>query len=252
MTINNLDSKLIDIMNKRHNIRFFDEKKIPSKEQIDQILKDSHNTIPHKNNLIQIEINVWGPEYKEEKEALVLNTVCGPGKEHWRPGGKHHNDFKILKNYYNEWRSLWLKMDKKKVIEFKNDIGIEFNEQVKAPYLLTFTKRNRYPTQKQISKNFFKYKFNFSDNSNKGERWYLSAGIHGYGIALLSVNAGLSASFCKCYFNTPYNYTKILEPIIPNQTENIAFMLGIGYKNENVNFWGPLTKADEDEYIFWK
>jgi len=68
MTINNLDSKLIDIMNKRHNIRFFDEKKIPSKEQIDQILKDSHNTIPHKNNLIQIEINVWDLNIKKKKK----------------------------------------------------------------------------------------------------------------------------------------------------------------------------------------
>jgi len=247
-----ITKNLIDVMKNRHNIKFFDQKKIPDKELIKQILKDSHNFIPHKNNLIQIDINVWGPEYEEEKKALVLNTVCGPGKKHWRPGGKYHNNFKILRDYYEEWRSYWLDMRKDRVKSYRNKLGIEFNEQVRAPYLLTFTQRIKSPTQNQIDNNFYGYDFNYNDSSNKGERWYLSAGIHGYGIALLSVNAGLSAGFCKCFFNTPFNYSKILEPIIPNQTEKIPFMLGLGYKNENVNYWGPLPKAKEEEYIFWK
>ena len=240
------------IMSQRHNVRFFDQKNIPSKELIEQILQDGHNLIPHKNNLIQIEINVWGPEYDKEKEALVLNTVCGPGKEHWREDGKYYNNFKILKKFYDEWRSIWLTGDNERWNEFRKDVGIDFNEQVRAPYLLTFTKRDRKPSQKQLNNNFHSWVFRDAPNANQGHKWYLNAGIHGYGLALLSVNAGLSASFCKCYFNSQFNFTKILEPIYPNKPDKIAFMLGIGYRDKNVDFWAQLNKADKNEYTFWK
>jgi hypothetical protein len=241
------------IMSQRHNIRFFDEEKIPSKEMIEHIIQDSHDFVPHKNNLIQIEINIWGPEHAEEKEALVLNTVCGPGKEYWRPGGKYHNNFKILKQFYDEWRYCWLNKDRERFKKFKKEIDIDFNEQVRAPYLLTFTKRDRYPTKKQLNNNFHSWVFNYADKDNKGYKWYLNAGIHGYALSLLSVNEGLAASFCKCYFATPNNYSKILQPIAPNgPADKIAYMLGIGYRNKNVDFWGQLNKSDKDEYIFWK
>ena len=240
------------IMSQRHNIRFFDQHKIPSKELINQILQDGHNYIQHKNNLVQIEINIWGPEHAEEKEALVLNTVCGPGKEHWRKDGKYYNNFKILKEFYEEWRYCWLNKDKKRHEKFIKEVKIDFNEQVRAPYLLVFTQRERKPTQKQIDNNFHSWVFNYADTDNKNERWYLNAGIHGYGLSLLAKNEGLSASFCKCFFKTPYNYTKILEPIKNKSTYEIAFMLGVGYKNDSVDFYAQKNKADKDEYTFWK
>ena len=42
-------SYLLEIMNKRKNIQFF-KKDAPSKHLIDNILKQAHNLMPHKNN----------------------------------------------------------------------------------------------------------------------------------------------------------------------------------------------------------
>ena len=100
-----LNPKLKDAMEYRHNIKFFDQKRIPTKEQIDRILMDSHIYVPHKNNLIGIQIKIYGPEYNEEKENLALATLCGPGRSLYKNrSGQYYGNIEELKKRYREWR----------------------------------------------------------------------------------------------------------------------------------------------------
>ena len=54
-------SYLTDIMKKRKNIQFFKEE-APDKKVIDDILREAHDLIPHKNNFWHYKIRVYGPE----------------------------------------------------------------------------------------------------------------------------------------------------------------------------------------------
>ena len=90
---------LKDAMKFRSNIRFYKQDNIPSKEVIEEIIQDAHDLIPHKNNMIECNIKVYGPEFAKEKEDLVLSTMCGTAKEFWRKGGQHEHDYDLLKRY---------------------------------------------------------------------------------------------------------------------------------------------------------
>ena len=99
-------STLKDIMVKRKNIKFFKQDVYPSKEEIQQLLNDAHELVPQKNNLFQFHVDIYGPEHTKEKEQLVLNTVCGIGKQHFRPGGKNYRKYDELKKIYEEWKQI--------------------------------------------------------------------------------------------------------------------------------------------------
>lgn len=248
------NNNLTYIMEQRHNVKFFDQKNIPSKELIDKILLEGHKFIPHKNNLMAININVWGPEHDKEKESLVLNTVCGPGRDAFFKGGKYYGDSKVLKELYLEWRETYLTQNSAALRKFREKWNIGFNEQVRAPYLLSFTKRIKDPSDTQKKRGFSKFmaeSVSKQSGDNKGSRWYLNAGMHGYGLSLLAVNYGLAAGFCKCFQNFPHLFTKILQPIVPNNTYRISFLLGIGYRDKNVNVYRDANKIEMSEYIFW-
>lgn len=240
---------LEEIFKKRKNWRFFKQDDYPAKEEIEKILKDAHELVPQKNNLFQYEIEIWGPEYYKEKESLVLNTVCGIGKEHWRPGGKHQHDFDLLKKYYDEWRNYIITDGKKPKLK---DIDIEFNEQVRAPYLLVYKQRNRVPTEKQKLKGFPSYIFNFvKDNWDQNNSWYIGASMHGLGVALLANEKNIDASFCKCYFWDDYNFSPIIQQG-RKKMSNIVFTLSLGYADKGVRYFTQAPKPEYDEITYWK
>jgi len=73
-----------DILKKRTNISFFREDKIPDKKIIEDILQKAHLLTPHKNNFFQYDIEVYGPEYDEDKKYATLATVCSDVKNMYR------------------------------------------------------------------------------------------------------------------------------------------------------------------------
>jgi hypothetical protein len=237
---------LKDLMKKRKNIKFFKQDVFPTKEEINNLLKDAHNLVPQKNNLYQFHIDIYGPEHASEKEQLVLNTVCGIGKQHWRPGGKHYHDFDKLKDIYGEWKKV-VNSEEYSYSKWKN---VEFNEQVRAPYLLVYTKKERLPTKKQIEKGFPSYIFEFQ-KGDKDESWLIGSGMHGFGLSLLANEKNIAAAFCKCYFFDDYNYTNILAPA-KKSSHNIAFMLGLGYEDTEAKYFQQKNKPDVEEIITWK
>ena len=76
-------SYLTDIMKKRKNIQFFKEE-APDKKVIDDILREAHDLIPHKNNFWHYKIRVYGPEHKEEKRRLAVSSLGGTKKDEYR------------------------------------------------------------------------------------------------------------------------------------------------------------------------
>ena len=251
-----VDNKdLIGAMQFRHNIKFFDQEKIPSKETIEEIIKESHLYVPHKNNLIAINIKVWGPEFYKEKERLVLSTVCGPARDHYiKSGGKYYGNYNILKARYDEWRELSIKGENKEENhKWRNEYGLNFNEQVRAPYLLAFTQRLREPTEIQKERGYMPWIWKNSVGENGQCRWFLPAGMQAYGISLLSAYRGLYASFCRCFTNKPFLYTKIFEDTVHNpDIAGSIFFLGLGYKDYSVPYYCDKNKASVDEYVKWQ
>jgi len=250
--VNNKD--LIGAMKFRHNIKFFDQQKIPSKETIQEILNESHLYVPHKNNLIAINIHVWGPEFTKEKEMLAMSTVCGPGRDQYiKSGGKYYGDVKALKARYDEWREIEIRDVTLEKTKYRNKYGLNFNEQVRAPYLLAFTKRDRMPTEVQNERGFMPWVYDNNTGENAQCRWFLPGGMQAYGISLLSAYRGLYASFCRCFVNKPFLYTRIFEKVVHNDyVSGHIFFLGIGYKDYRVTYFCDKNKANPEEYITWQ
>ena len=278
---------LIDAMNFRENIRFFKQDDYPTKEEIEKLLQDAHDLVPQKNNIVECNIKVYGPEYAEEKEKLVLNTVCGVGKKHFRKNGKWEGNWKQLKEIYTMWRKqniieeefekktsgvfykdysdvkvkldddgniLVKKEDEKGIIYGAKVNGMAFNEQVRAPYVLVYTQRLRRPSIYQKIKGFPDWIYNFTKQDDDTLNWYISAAMHGISTAYLAADRGINASFCKCFYsdmvNPKENNPKMIE-VARTNPKNIAFMLCLGYRLEKGIYPKYKNYSKKDEYVTW-
>ena len=199
---------LEETLKKRSNISFFSEDKIPEKSLIDDILAKAHTLTPHKNNFYNYEIEVFGPEHTEEKKYTALATVSSYAKEKYASKNATPEDFKKLEKLYDMW--LESHKDVKTDEQFwamreKIELGkIHFNNQVRAPYLLVYTQRDKTLTESQKESKYYKngrvskiFNLNQSKRSNM---WLIQAGMHSILTATLAVEKGLDASFCKCFF----------------------------------------------------
>ena len=244
------ENNLKSIMDFRHNIRFFDQKKIPTKEQIDDILKNSHLYVPHKNNLPSIKIKVYGPEYKKDKEELVLSTVCGPGRDQYlEKSGKYYGDIDELRKRYFEWKDAAAKKDQKHIKYIRQKYGLNFNPQVDAPYLLTFSQKERMATERQQLFGMGEWVWGNSYFEDFDYRWYLGAGIHSYAINLLAAEQGIYASYCRCFQKLPNLYSKCMEDI--KESKHEVIFLGLGFRDYNYDYRVDKNKVDKEDYIKW-
>tara|TARA_A100000164_G_C21893283_1_gene766564 strand:+ start:956 stop:1684 length:729 start_codon:yes stop_codon:yes gene_type:complete len=241
-------SNLKKLMSFRENITHFKQDQIPEKDTIKEIIKDAHDMVPHKNNMWAYSIDVYGPEHADEKKRVAMQTVTGYSKNDFRGGGKDFDNVEKLENIYNKW------IEQRKLHKFGPTStssggynGFSFNDQVTAPYLLVYRQRPGFPTKKQMEKGYRKRLIGYKDNM----QWYISASMHGYGLSLLAAEKGLHASFCKCYFHSLANFTNILAPL-KHGFDNIAFLLGIGYKDKGMPYKKNIKKPDIDEIVEWK
>ena len=236
------------LMEFRQNITHFRQDKIPDKKVIHQLLKDAHELVPHKNNMWAYSIDVYGPEHADEKKAVALQTVTGYGKRAFAPGGKYSGDVAKLQRIYDSWKELREKYRYGKTSSSVDKFeGYSFNDQVTAPYLLVYRQKPGFPSAKQMEKGYRKLLIDYKDNS----QWYISASMHGYGLSLLAAEHDLHASFCKCYYHSLDNFTNILAPL-KHGWDNIAFMLGVGYKDKEMPYKKHENKPDIDEIVEWK
>ena len=242
---------LQELLKKRSNITFFREDKIPDKEIIEEILQKTHNSLPTKNNLSTYEIEIYGPEHFEEKKSVAMATVCSSLGKPFRKS-KNPNDFKKLEQLYD----LWIETHNKKTKRPEELKNIHFNNQVRAPYLLVYTQKENVLTDSQKNTNYFKngrLEDVFNVDTNKGNgMWLIQSGMHSILTTAFALEKGLDASFCKCYFYNTYLHTNILRKAV-KKSNNIAFLLGIGYKDDTKHHYKTyVSKANIDEIIKWR
>ena len=259
-----VSSDLKGAMKFRENIRFFKQDEYPDRVSIDALLRDAHSLVPHKNNMVECNVNIYGPEYAKEKEALVLNTMCGVSKENWRPGGKNEGDFVLLKKIYENWRERQKLPKVYKKSNFQDYKDMQFNEQVRAPYLLVFSQRLRRPSPSQVKRGFADYIYKFTYGNDNSQVWYLSAAMLGYAITLLAADRGMYAAFCKCFMIDENNPT-ILDDVVKYKNitarngkgkvctdmKRVAFTIGLGYRDKTGWYPKETNYMERGEYMNW-
>lgn len=241
-------SELKRLMKLRENITHFTAQ-APDKKVIDQILTDAHELIPVKNNMWNYNIDVWGPEHVEEKKIVAMQTVTGLEKRIFARGGKEEGNMQLLEEIYNNWKLVRESQRDLPIKKKGNYQGFGFNDQVTAPYLLVYYQRPGRPTQKQLEQGYDAKQINYSDNSQ--HQWLISASMHAYGTTLLCAEQGLYASFCKCYYLIHKNLNNILHPLVYG-FHNVAFLLGIGYRDQDMPYFKNKRKPTVDEIVTWK
>ena len=247
-----------NILKKRSNISFFRKDKIPEKSIIDDILAKAHTLTPHKNNFYNYEIEVYGPEHIEEKKYATLATVCSESKEKYSNKNATPEDFIELEKIYDYWIDRHNNMKtKEEFYDMREKLNkVHFNNQVTAPYLLVYSKRDKLLTESQKDSDYYKNgKLNTIFNVNANQRsnmWLIQAGMHSILTSTLAVEKGLDASFCKCFFYNTSIHSNILRKAARNSS-NIAFLLGLGYKDDSKHqYKSYVPKPKINEIVKWQ
>ena len=227
-------------MKQRRNVRFFTEQ-IPDKNLIDTILRQAHELTPHKNNIYRYRVNVFGPEFVEDKKKLAILTCTR--REimlRYRPFTDEY--INKVKKIYDEWF---------KIGEHENIDGFSFLPQVTAPYLLAYT----YDTLKKVNEkqkqSLKRYSMTEYTKLFIESEWTIQASMHAFAVALLCAEHGLTASFCKCYFFDDKLKNKIMSSV--NERQTTLFYLGIGFSDDTKRYTpSPIPKLEYKEVVKWK
>lgn len=248
---------LEEILKKRTNVSFFKEDKIPDKKIIEEILDKAHNLTPHKNNFYMYNVEVYGPEHFEEKKYVALATVCSHAKHHYSDKFAKKEDFEQLEKIYDEWIEYHKTMKtREQFFEMRKKLNkIHFNNQVRAPYLLVYTKKEKMITDSQKESEYYKSgKVGdiFQLDKPNPTMWLIQAGMHSMVTSSLAVEKGLDVSFCKCFFYNTHIHSNILRKSSKNSND-IAFLLGIGYADKTkYQYKSWVDKPKIEEIIKWK
>ncbi len=252
------------LIKKRRNIKYFSDK-IPDKDIIKQILNDTLVAAPAKNNIYHYSLEVWGPEFEQEKKSLLIQTLCLPrrGKESknhfmermrrkgWYVGDIDQEDIETMT--WKEQKKLY----DEEILHLNTwdleDIYREWkvNAQVMAPYLLVYKlHKNKYiperlqnhPERLQNHPNSEKIKnLHGSERSIKeglkNAKWsyesaIMQASMHSMILSLYASYYDIDHGFCRC-FSTNMNPVANEKNIIFNEPkENLIFFLGLGYRGD--------------------
>jgi hypothetical protein len=190
---------LHEVLYRRTNTHFKFSDNIPDKELVRSIIHTAYDTTPMKCDTYFFSIDVYGPEFKDDKNILYPTTI------------REHTE----KVYFD------LQEDPKEAVRsysLDENNHLSFNNQVLAPYLLAF-RRNKKPTRRSTGVNQISTKYtDFASGTQ--------AGMMALTIALLANEQEIDASFCGCFTKKLSFNSKILDG------EKILFFLCLGYYDE--------------------
>ena len=209
-------NSFLETLQRRHNFRYF-KKEAPDKNIIDKILQMSIDHCPIKNDIWHFSVEVYGPEYQEEKNDLCIRTVCDSkvNKLPWEQQKGRYNYY--LKNPQDEM----FKTDDKK-----------YNNQVIAPYLIVYRKKmwNHFGWERRLFRSDEQMKSYYP--GYHGDISLISMGIHAYCISLLANYHNIDSSFCRCFVNPKVHigpHNKIYDD------GHIELTVGLGYEDKDLN-----------------
>ena len=227
------NDELYNSLSDRYSTCYYKQDDIPSKDLINTILEESLKVTPIFSNLWHHRVDVYGPEYAEDKRDVCIQTVehiayrsMFDNRKKGQPGIELlHNDLEIFENA--------VKTGEVK----KNGFGIfdeavPFNTQVMAPYLLKFTYEPYTfgKTKAEELKPNSTAKYGIKLKAHQG------AMAQAYAIAIIARKYGVDSSFCGCFIQNDDNKNKIYY-----NDENLIKFMGLGYRDKNC-FDGPGSK----------
>lgn len=189
-------------LQQRSNHRLYDLNNIPPKETIREILEAALLLAPIKNGVIHFSIEIFGPEYHEDKLRLCHTSLTNNEEDSIIPYGAEE-DFSLIREMLDDC--------------IEDGHQNPFNIQLLAPYLLVF--RRREDPRKPYGEQFDETLVNSCVN----------AGTLAMTISLLSNDQNLHSTFCNCYELCP-NYRN---NIVRDDASDIMFFMGLGYKKES-------------------
>ena len=209
----------IDAIKNRRQIKHFTDK-IPDKAIIEEILSDTVKYAPVKNNMWNFKLQVYGPDWEEEKQKLILNTICTrplfPLPEYSISTAYKAYKDQGIKNGYG----------------LKYDTNIHrFNDQVTAPYLIVI----------KLSKNAYNLQKERQDALDVA----VMAGSIGATLSYLTKEKDLGGGFCQCFMGS--DKLGIEKNFIANEKSDFLFTYSIGYPDKKLytrDSWPPIPNVN--------
>lgn len=180
-------------LQQRTNHRLFHLDKYPPKEEVRDILDAGLDLAPIKCGVAHFRIDIWGPEYKEEKTRLCISSL---------DDGTPFTDIRPIEEMLEDC--------------IEGGYSYPLQVQLLAPYLLTFHREE--DPRKPYSED---YEDSFVNN-------VAQAGSLAIIISMLANDRGWHSAFNNCWQYIP-DYKN---EIIGDHPESVMFMLGLGYKRE--------------------
>ena len=170
------------VLEGRHQTRYYDLEKIPSKELIEKVLHKAHDLVPSKQKLMPYVVKILGPEHKKIKMAMyeLASEVEYPDL-----------------NLRNKYRLDLVKEYERNNIP-DNHWWVHGNSQLFAPYILLLVPRK--PVQNtKLAETYEKRKivsydgYKLSKNTSNVE-----IGMFSVVLTYVAAEEGLSISYTAC------------------------------------------------------
>jgi|TARA_B110000908_G_scaffold111104_1_gene130326 hypothetical protein len=214
----------IDAIKNRRQIKYFTDK-IPDKVIIKEILSDTVKYAPVKNNMWNFKLEVYGPEWAEEKQKMVLNTICTTPL------------FPLPEDSVSTVYKAYKEQGIKNGYGLKYDKNIHrFNDQVTAPYLIAI----------KLSKNTY----NLQNESQDVLDVAVMAGCIGATLSYLTQEKNLGGGFCQCFMGS--DKLGLEKNFIANEKSDFLFTYSIGYPDKNLYVRDPWPlKPNVNDVVEW-
>ena len=183
------------------------------------------NVTPVFSNKWHHKVNIYGPEFYEEKRKVCIQTVENMELRKMYDS-RHDNRYGIscLYDYLEDFED-YIKAGKARKYGYKGDPkqGLPknfttFNTQVMAPYLLKFT----------MVPNAFGKARDGTSQLGINLKGHQSAMAQAFAISIIATHYGVDTGFCGCVIKNNEN-----KNLIWYNDDRIIFFVGLGYTDEN-------------------
>ena len=227
------NDELYNSLSDRHSTCYYKQDDIPSKDLINTILEESLKVTPIFANLWHHRVDVYGPEYSEDKRDVCIQTVEHINyRDMFDSRRKGQPGIELLHNDLEEFEEAIKTGNVKKNGFSIFEEPVTFNTQVLAPYLLKFT-FDPYTFGKQKAE-----EINPDSNALKGMNFKAHQGAmaQAYAITIIARKYNVDSSFCGCFIMNDFNVNRIW-----HNDDKIIKFVGLGYKDINC-YDGPDSK----------
>jgi len=199
----------------RHQTRYFDHEKIPSKELIEKVLHKTHELVPSKQNLMPYVVKILGPEHAEIK-MYMYELSCEV----------EYPDLNLRNKY---------RLDKLKQYEHNNVIHnkrfIHGNSQLFAPYILLLVPRKPIENTKLAKTYKERGLSGFDGHKLTSKTPNVEIGMFSAILTSVCIEEGLSISYTSCL-----NPKKLTEKYdwLKKESTTPTLALSLGYERPDV------------------